>query len=749
MKKLIITEKPSVAEEFKKTLENSAKREDGYFEGMNYIITWCVGHLITLSMPEKYGEEYEKWSFETLPFIPNKYRYEIIDTAKKQFNIVKKCLNRSDIDTIYYAGDSAREGEYIQRLVRQAAGRNTNAEELRVWIDSQTEEEILKGIREAKPLSEYDKMSDSGYMRAIEDYLIGINFSRALTLKYGQKFNNYIRMNHYTPISVGRVMTCVLGMIVQRERDIRSAVKTPFYGIKAILNDSKIECKWKSSETSKYYKSPLLFSEDAFSKEEDAIDFSAELSEKQYLTVSSVEETTEYKSAPLLFNLAELQSECSKKFKITPDETLNIIQSLYDKKLMTYPRTDARVLSSAIAKEIETNICGLKNISEFSDFANNILSNGNYKNIINTKYVDDKKITDHYAIIPTGETSGLGALSDLERNIYDLITKRFLAIFMEKAEFKKATATLTLEGEEFHTTSKYLLKAGYLELDFESDNEDEKELCEKILSLNKGSKLSSSFEVIKGSTSLPKRYTSGSIILAMENAGNLIEDEELRAQIKGSGIGTSATRAETIKKLIKNGYIRLDKKTQVLTPAASGEVIYEIVKASIPSLLSPKMTASWEKGLTSIVNGEVSKEIYSEKLNNYVIKEISKIKEENVLVNLHDDIMNLRNIYSDIETGESEKNNIKTEFTCPKCGNSILRLKWGYACSKSNNKECDFTIGYDFARGKISEKNMQKLFTTGYTDKIKFKKKADDSTFEAKLCLNKETGSITFFFDKK
>lgn len=747
MKKLIITEKPSVATDFMKTLDPDSKRNNGYFEGDNYIITWCIGHLITLCMPEAYNEEYAKWRMDMLPFIPKSYKYEVISDVKEQFKAVKQCLNRNDIDTIYYAGDAAREGEYIQRLVRAAAGRNPNARELRVWIDSQTEEEINRGIKEAKPISSYDRMSDSGYMRAIEDYLIGINFSRALSIKYGQSFNNYLQLEKYTPISVGRVMTCVLGMVVDRERQIRDCVETPYYGITAAIGNGII-FKWKASEESQYNQSSLLFKADAFSSLPDAEKFAALLTSVGELTIKTKVIEDEAKTAPLLFNLAELQSECSKQFKISPDETLTVIQTLYDKKLATYPRTDARVLSTAIAKEINRNISGLSSLNdENGDIAEEIIKNGNWEKIINSKYTDDSKVSDHYAIIPTGKVAGIDGLSKLEQDVYYLIVKRFLSIFLPKAIYKKITVIAyaeTRQGKEtFSISAKYLDKQGYLEIYGVAEDPEKKTLFETLSLLKEGTVHQASFDIVKGTTSAPARYNSGSMILAMENAGNLIEDEDLRAQIKSSGIGTSATRAETIKKLIKNGYIALDKKTQVIRPTAAGEVIYEIVRASIPSLLSPRMTASWEKGLSAIVDGKVTKDQYNEKLNEYVEKEILVLKSGNVLTDIKQNISLLKKTYKEIGD-EKNANTDRNSKTCPLCGRKMYKKDWGYGCTGFNDG-CNFRLfksqyGIDLTEGQIDQ-----LLEKGKTSKITLKKKAGGE-YKGRLVINKDTGKINVEF---
>lgn len=635
-KSLFIAEKPSVAQEFIKALKLNGTRKDGYMEAGNTVVTWCVGHLVTMSYPEVYDNSLKKWSFDTLPFLPKEWKYEVIPAVKKQFEIVSGLLNREDIDTIYVCTDSGREGEYIYRLVEQMAGVK-NKQRKRVWIDSQTEEEIRKGIKNAKDLSAYDNLSESAYLRAKEDYLMGINFSRALTLKYGYSISNYLKTDRAV-ISVGRVMTCVLGMVVKREREIRSFVKTPFYRVLAqvALGEERgvFEAEWRALEGSKYFKNPVLYKENGFKKKEDAEKLIRELSEEKPIIteVFSVERKKENKNAPLLYNLAELQNECSKLFKISPDQTLNIVQELYEKKLVTYPRTDARVLSTAVAKEIEKNIKGLLSYSSGAVFAKEILDKESQKGIEKTRYVNDKQITDHYAIIPTGQ--GLNVLSSLNGNsvcVYETIVCRFLSIFYPPAVYQKITVITKTKNEAFYASFKVLLEEGYLKVagkssvskKEEKDNVEDVKCDSKMLEalgkLKKGMILQiNELNIKEGETSPPKRYNSGSMILAMENAGQLIEDEELRAQIKGSGIGTSATRAEILKKLLHNGYMELNKKTQIITPSLLGEMIYEVVNASIKQLLNPELTASWEKGLTYVAEGSITSEEYMEKLERFV-----------------------------------------------------------------------------------------------------------------------------------
>lgn len=651
-KALYIAEKPSVAQEFAKALKLDMKNHNGYKEGDSAIVTWCVGHLVTMSYPEAYDEKYKKWSLETLPFLPEEFLYEVIPSAANQYKVVEMLLNREDVDTIYVCTDSGREGEYIYRLVEQMAGVKDKKRK-RVWIDSQTEEEILRGIREAKDLSEYDNLSDSAYLRAKEDYLMGINFSRLLTLKYGNTIANYLH-ERYAVVSVGRVMTCVLGMVVRREREIREFVKTPFYRVLETLDiqGTAVDGEWKAVEGSAYFASPKLYKDNGFLEKEEAKAFISSLTQSSEFTenengqstqqtdgleaeIAKIEKKKEQKKPPLLYNLAELQNDCSKFFKISPDETLRVVQELYEKKLVTYPRTDARVLSTAVSKEIHKNIKGLFNIPGVKPFAEHILEEGLHKGIAKTRYVNDKQITDHYAIIPTGQGfSAMKSLNPLSIKVYEVITRRFLAIFYPPAVYQKVSLVTQTGQEQFFSNFKVLAEPGYQAVmnysffkkkkEEKEENEGEEGVCDRQLlelvsSLKKGMKLPVSQMYIKeGETSPPKRYNSGSMILAMENAGQLIEDEELRAQIKGSGIGTSATRAEILKKLVNNKYLALNKKTQVITPTLLGEMIYDVVNASIRPLLNPELTASWEKGLTYVAEGSLTSEEYMVKLNGFI-----------------------------------------------------------------------------------------------------------------------------------
>ena len=630
MKKLFIAEKPSVAAEFAKALKVPTGRKNGYLEGDSVIVTWCVGHLITMSYPEKYDEKFKRWSLDTLPFLPKEFKYEVIDGVKTQFDTVSKLLNREDVDTIYICTDSGREGEYIYRLVDMMAGVKDKVRK-RVWIDSQTEEEIRRGIKDAKDWSYYDNLSAAAFLRAKEDYLMGINFSRILTLKYSRNVANFLKLDRAV-LSVGRAMTCVVGMVVNREREIRNFVKTPFYKVLAKFENQGmfIDGEWKVNEKSKYFNSPVLYKDNGFREKiyaQKLIEHVEEIANEngREAEVLSNEKKKEVKNPPLLFNLAEAQNECSKRFKISPDETLKIIQELYEKKLVTYPRTDARVLSSAVAKEIDKNIRGLCKFPLLADFANDILNKGTYKNISKTKYVNDSQITDHYAIIPTG-FGNMNSLGRLQMLIYELICRRFLAIFYPPAIYQKFAIKFGIGDEIFVTNTKVCIERGFLDVlsplkeDGDDDGDSQNpEYINMISSLRKGSKLRlDSLSIKEGETVPPKRYSSGSIILAMENAGQLIEDEDLRSQIKGSGIGTSATRADILKKLFAIKYLALNKKTQIITPTLFGEIVYEVVNCSISQLLNPELTASWEKGLTMVSNGDISSDEYMTKLERFV-----------------------------------------------------------------------------------------------------------------------------------
>ena len=703
-KALYIAEKPSVAQEFAKALKINGQRRDGYLESQDSVVTWCVGHLVTMSYPEKYDIKYKRWSLDTLPFLPREFKYEVIPGVQKQFEIVKGLLNREDVDTIYVCTDSGREGEYIYRLVAQMAGVHGKKEK-RVWIDSQTEEEIMRGIREAKDLSAYDNLSASAYLRAKEDYLMGINFSRVLTLRYGNSVSNYLNTK-YQAISVGRVMTCVLGMVVRREREIRAFVKTPFYRVLSsiALEGENFEGEWRAVEGSRYFQTPYLYKENGFKKKAYAEKLIQELlvSKPLQCTVEKIERKKENRNPPLLFNLAELQNVCSKLFKISPDETLKIVQELYEKKLVTYPRTDARVLSTAAAKEIYKNISGLRNYEHTAEIAQHIIEQGNYKNLAKTRYVNDKQITDHYAIVPTGQ--GLNALRSVSltaQRVYETIVRRFVCIFYPPAVYQKISLVTKIQNESFFSSFKVLLDEGYLKVATNSfakrkaadamssvnragaagnegseeedpdtgknggnkaDDSAEDMACDTRLlaalqNLKKGDILSvDSLSIKEGETSPPKRYNSGSMILAMENAGQLIEDEELRAQIKSCGIGTSATRAEILKKLCNIKYLALNKKTQVITPTLLGEMIFDVVNCSIRQLLNPELTASWEKGLNYVAEGSITEQEYMDKLEHFVRLRTRQVEDSNIQPYLRQFFDAAAVNYKD----SSEKNSVKT-----------------------------------------------------------------------------------------
>ena len=665
-KSLYIAEKPSVAQEFAKALNIFAKRKDGYLESEEAVVTWCVGHLVTMSYPEEYDPSLKRWSLETLPFIPQEFKYEVIPGVAKQYRIVAGLLNRADVDTIYVCTDSGREGEYIYRLVEQQA-QVTGKKRLRVWMDSKTEEEILRGIREAKDLSEYDNLSASAYLRAKEDYLMGINFSRLLTLKYGNSISSYLNTK-YSVISVGRVMTCVLGMVVRREREIREFVETPFYRVLSAIGESgqTFEGEWRAVKGSRYFESFDLYKENGFKEKDKAealIQYLKENNEPLTCQITSIEKKKEKKNPPLLYNLAELQNECSKRFKISPDETLRIVQELYEKKLVTYPRTDARVLSTAVAKEIHKNLNGLMKYDVAVPYLKEIVSFGSHKGLEKTRYVNDKQITDHYAIIPTGQGMGaLNGLSHLSKQVYEVIVRRFLSIFYPPAVYQKVAIVTKIKEESFFSSFKVLAEEGYLKVagnpakkkaktnnadspdDGQNDGQMEADVnfFEKIKTLKKGMSLPvQALDIKEGKTSPPKRYNSGSLILAMENAGQLIEDEELRAQIKGSGIGTSATRGEILKKLFNIKYLSLNKKTQIVTPSMLGEMVYDVVQNSIRSLLNPELTASWEKGLNYVAEGDITSEEYMQKLDHFIVSRtegVRGLRNQSQLRNCYDKI---------------------------------------------------------------------------------------------------------------
>ena len=750
-KSLIITEKPSVAHEFARILHVSG-RQDGYLENDSYVITWCVGHLVEMVYPEEYDIKFKKWKLEDLPFLPKEYKYNVIPAVKKQYDIVHKMLYREDIDTVYWAGDAGKEGQTIEENIRNFGGVREGMKELRVWIDSQTEEEILRGIREARPMSDYANLGKSGIMRTIEDYAMGINFSRAMSVKYGNLLNDAAGTQSYTAIAVGRVMTCVLGMVVIREREIRNFVETPFFRVCGKFSEAEIEAEWKAVEGSKYFESPLLYKENGFKEESSANGLIEELTGKTAL-IKSLEKGIAKKKAPLLFNLAELQAECSKRFKISPDETLQVVQDLYEKKLTTYPRTDARVLSSAVAKEIGKNISRLKGYEPTAAFVERIMKEGSYRNIARTAYTDDSKVTDHYAIIPTGQLTELGSLNSLQRQVFDLIVRRFLSIFYPPAEYQTVKLVVDIEKEEFSCGTKILKSSGYLEIAGkvqEDGEEEEKEknnsgLLAAVESLREGDEiLVKGFEIKEGKTSPPKRYTSGSMVLAMENAGQLIEDEELRAQIKGSGIGTSATRAEIIKKLIRIGYLHLNQKTQVLTPQTLGEMIFETVYMTVPELLNPKMTASWEKGLDGITKGTVVMEEYREKLEDFIRRETLSMVEKDLKSEL---VARIRPLAGKGARGIAAKK--KIGVACPVCGGEMETTPFGYGCGnyKKDGTGCKFSIG-SIAGRDLTEEEVKELIEKGRTQVLSGFVSKSRKKFEGALVLEKnEEGQVNVNFD--
>lgn len=747
-KALIITEKPSVAQEFAKILKVSG-RQNGYLENESYVITWCVGHLVEMVYPEEYDSKYKKWKLEDLPFLPKDYKYGVIKSVSGQYDVVHKMLHREDIDTVYWAGDAGKEGQTIEENIRNFGGVREGMQELRVWIDSQTEEEILRGIKEAKPMREYANLGKSGIMRTIEDYAMGINFSRAMSVKYGNLLNDAAGTKSYTAIAVGRVMTCVLGMVVIREREIRNFIETPFYRIVGKFTDAEIEAEWKTTEESAYYASPLLYKENGFAKEEDAKAFLESLAGKE-ARVSSVEKGISKKKAPLLFNLAELQAECAKRFKISPDETLQIAQDLYEKKLTTYPRTDARVLSSAVAKEISKNVSRLKGYEPVSQFVNAIMQSGTYRSIGRSAYTDDSKITDHYAIIPTGQLTELNSVNGLHRQVYDLIVRRFLSIFYPPAEYQTVKFIAKIEKESFFAGGKILKSPGYLcvlgkeaaeEKDEDGGEKEEGTNAKMLLAMIE--KLSENdvvpvkgMDIKEGKTSPPKRYTSGSMVLAMENAGQLIEDEELRAQIKGSGIGTSATRAEIIKKLVRVGYLNLNRKSQVLTPTMLGEMIFETVSMTVPELLNPKMTASWEKGLDGITRGTVDMGEYRAKLEDFIRRETLSMAQTDRKQEL---IKRIQPLTGRESRGAAARK--KLGIKCPLCDGEVETTPFGYGCSNYRTNGCKFSIG-TIAGRDLTEEEVTKLLTKGKTEILngfvsKLKKK-----FSAALIYKKDENGI-------
>lgn len=773
-KKLIITEKPSVAQDYARVFQVSG-RNNGYIENEQYVITWCVGHLVEMVYPEEYDIKYKKWVLEDLPFLPRTYKYGVIKNVKQQYEIVHGLLHREDIDTVYWAGDSGKEGQTIEENIRNYGGVRKGMQELRVWIDSQTEEEIRRGVREAKPMSDYANLGFSGIMRSIEDYAMGINFSRVMSVKYGKLLNDAAATNSYTAIAVGRVMTCVLGMVVNREREIRNFKENCFYRVIGNFTEAEIEAEWKSVEGSAYYESPKLYKENGFKEQADAKHLISEMQGKS-AQVISLENGISKKKAPLLFNLAELQAECAKRFKISPDETLQVAQDLYEKKLTTYPRTDARVLTSAVAKEIGRNINKLKGYSPTSVFTEQILQKRAYANLEKTQYTDDSKVTDHYAIIPTGQLTELGTLTSLQLQVFDLIVRRFLSIFYPPAEYQTLKMTIGIRNERFFTSAKLLKTLGYLEVmgktldeaendeiqnenssntdsgdsqnEYQKEYQDKKRNAKKLIAvasqLKQGDEIQiNNFDTRESKTQPPKRYTSGSMILAMENAGQLIEDEELRAQIKGSGIGTSATRAEIIKKLIRIGYLNLNKKTQVITPENFGEMVYEVVAMTVPALLNPKMTASWEKGLDGITNGTVNMEEYRTKLEDFIRKETIQIRDKDLTNRLAEQISQFSG-----KAGRGLSARKKIGVKCPSCGGDIITTPFGYGCShyKKDGTGCGFVIG-QIAGRDLSEQECIDLIQNGQTDVLNGFVGKNKKKFQAALMLKKNEEKYEIYFD--
>lgn len=736
-KSLFVTEKPSVAMDYVNLLKLKGIKKDGYIECDKAIFTWCVGHMVTMSYPEAYDDKLKTWSLETLPFLPQEYKYEVIPTVKKQFEVVKNLLLREDVDTIYVCTDSGREGEYIYRLVDEMVGVN-NKSKKRVWIDSQTEEEIKRGIREAKELSAYDTLAHSAYLRAKEDYLQGINFSRLLTLIYGRSLAKLLKEDKIV-VAVGRVMSCVLAMIVDREREVKGFEKTVFYKVQGEFHTSEGDFtgEWKVQEKSRYFNSEKLYNDNGFLKREHSEELLNFVnSNKQNVEITNITKSKEKKNPPLLFNLAELQNECSKRFKINPDETLGVVQSLYEKKIVTYPRTDARVLSSAVAKEINKTLNKLLRFKEIGDINNNvntIINEKWYSKLLKSKYVDDSKITDHYAIIPTGEgLEGYNKLNSIEKSVFELILRRFLSIFYPPAEYSKISIEVNINNEYFYSNEKVCVEKGYLVI---ANNKEEKE--EKNESnLNKIRKNSPielmELNIKEGETSPPKYYTSGSIILAMENAGKLIEDEELREHIKGAGIGTSATRAEILKKLERIEYIQINKKSQVVHPTLKGELIYETIKTSIPSLLNPKLTASWEKGLKMITEGEIDSDEFMCKLESYIKDNVKRVLSNNNVID-----------YSNVLEGLCSEENTKLSRSdldevlgiCPICrvGHIVKNAK-GYGCTNWKSG-CKFFIA-DICGVSISPVYLRQLITSGKTELIPGFVSKKGNKFSARLKID-------------
>ncbi len=758
-----------MAREFASVLhvKDAHARQNGCMEDDRYVISWCFGHLVEMVYPDKYDIKYKNWRLEDLPFLPDTYRYDVIERFRDQYNIVNKLLHRDDIDVVYWAGDSGKEGQTIEENIRNFGGVREGMRELRVWIDSQTDEEILRGLREAKPMSDYDLLGRSGIMRTIEDYALGINFSRVLSVKYGKLINDAAATKNYTAIAIGRVMTCVLGMVVNRERQIRDFQEIPFYRVKGLFSDALFEAEWKAVKPSRYVDSPKLYKENGFKKEEDAKVLIAELTGHDAI-VTEASKSTAKKKAPLLFNLAELQLECSKRFKISPDQTLGIVQELYERKYTTYPRTDARVLSTAIAKEIEKNLRGLASNETYREFCEEILSKEAQKAIVNSIYTDDDKVTDHYAIIPTGVTGGITKLSELHQKVYDLIARRFLAIFYPNAVYQNIKLSMLVETEPFFASAKVLKDPGYMKVsgmpqekekgNASEDEEDEEsgsgdskeELIRFCSSVKKGDSVSlKELQIREGKTSPPKRYSDGTLISAMESAGNLIEDEELRQQIKMTGIGTSATRADILKKLFDIHYLHLNPKTHIVTPENLGEMIYEIVNMSVPTLLNPEMTANWEKGLEGIINGTVDDKEYRRDLEDFIRIESEKMIETDLTDEL---VKKIRPFTTEHSRGAATR--VKLGLACPDCGAELTTTRFGYGCSnywnEDETKKCKFSVG-KIAGVSLSEEQFAELIRDGKTGVIEgFTSKARKK-FSAALKLKKDENNktvVAFDFDR-
>lgn len=761
-KKLIITEKPSVARDFARVLKVSGNN-NGYIENGEYVVSWCYGHLVQMVYPEEYDIKYKRWNLEDLPFLPKDYKYGVVESSKDQYKVVNGLLHREDIDVVYWAGDSGKEGQTIEENIRMYGGVREGMTELRVWIDSQTDDEILRGIREAKPMSEYAKLGASGIMRTIEDYSLGINFSRALSVKYGKLINDAAATTGYSAIAIGRVMTCVLGMVVEREREIRNFNEDPFFKVIGKFSDGAFPAEWKAVDGSKYFESPLLYGDkgNGFKEKDSAEKLIEELTNETAKLIDK-ESGISKKKAPLLFNLAELQSECSKRFKISPAQTLDIIQELYEKKYTTYPRTDARVLTTAVAKEIYKNLNRLQSYGPTAKFVHEILAEKKYVGIEKTSYTDDSKVTDHYAIIPTGQCNGIENLSPLSQRVYELIVRRFLSIFYPPAEYKNVKVTIQVANEKFFAGAKLLVKPGYLEIAgipkakdaSDSDGEDSEDAEESfskedfvkfVEDASIGDEISvNGYELKEGKTSPPKRYTSGSLILAMENAGKLIEDEELREQIKTTGIGTSATRGEILEKLVRIGYLNQNNKTQVISPEKLGEMIYEVVLLTTPSLLKPEQTANWEKGLEGIINGSVEFSDYRQELENYIRKETKNMIEQDLTQTI---ALNINQFTGRESKGLATRKPLGIK--CPACGGELTTTSFGYGCSNYANEEikCRFSIG-QIAGVDLPEEQFIKLVTEGKTDLIEGFKSKSGKPFKSVLKMEKnEDGEFRASFD--